>query len=138
MIKETISYHFTIEGETESAYFTWLQNVINAEPDKRYNVKIVHSVCKDPMKYAKGLYNVSSISVTHVFDIESQEEIHVQQVKTTLDRMKEAQGIGKDIKYNIGYSNFTFELWIILHKSECNGALTHRNQYLELLNKAYD
>lgn len=35
-------------------------------------------------------------------------------------------------------SNFTFELWIILHKADCNGILTHRGQYLGPLNRAYN
>lgn len=37
--------------------------------------------------------------------------------------MKAAQNSGKDIKYQLGYSNFTFELWIIVHKTDCNGVL---------------
>ena len=44
----------------------------------------------------------------------------------------------KNIKYLLGYSNFTFELWIILHKAECNGVLAHRRQYLVPLNRAYN
>ena len=49
-----------------------------------------------------------------------------------------AQNIGKSITYRLGYSNFTFELWMILHKADCNGPLAHRSQYLAQLNKAYD
>lgn len=37
----------------------------------------------------------------------------------------------------LGYSNFTFELWIILHKADCNGAKAHRQQYLAPLNAAF-
>ena len=44
--------------------------------------------------------------------------------------------MSSDLK--LDYSNFTFELWIILHKTDCNGAKTHRKQYLPELNKAYD
>ena len=51
--------------------------------------------------------------------------------------MKEAERIGKSIKYHLGYSNFTFELWIVLHKTECNAPLTHRSQYLTPINRAY-
>ena len=49
--------------------------------------------------------------------------------------MSEAEQLGKDINYKLGYSNFTFELWIILHKTDCNGAKTNRKQYLFDLNK---
>lgn len=81
---------------------------------------------------------------TYYFSVEgetekwSEETVHVQQFRTALDRMKEAQNSGKNIKYQLGYSNFTFELWIILHKDNCNGHLAHRNQYLVPLNKAYE
>jgi hypothetical protein len=51
--------------------------------------------------------------------------------------MKSAEKIGKNIKYRLGYSNFAFELWIVLHKADCNGSLTHRRQYLPSLNRAY-
>lgn len=32
--------------------------------------------------------------------------------------MESAQNLGKSIKYKLGYSNFTFELWMILHKND--------------------
>ena len=50
--------------------------------------------------------------------------------------MKEAK-TQKRITYRLGYSNFTFELWIVLHKKDCNGMLTHRRQYLEHINRAF-
>lgn len=51
--------------------------------------------------------------------------------------MKMAQNIGKSITYRLGYSNFAFELWMILHKADCNGALVDRTKYLAPLNRAY-
>ena len=51
--------------------------------------------------------------------------------------MKEAQNIGRQIKYQLGYSNFTFELWIILHKIDFNTPLNHRSQYFSFINRAY-
>ena len=36
----------------------------------------------------------------------------------------------KNIKYQLGYSNFTFELWMILHKKDCFSQFTDRKQYL--------
>jgi hypothetical protein len=52
--------------------------------------------------------------------------------------MKNAEKIGKSIKYNLGYSNFAFELWIVLHKTDCNGFLNHRHHYLPVLNREFD
>jgi len=75
--------------------------------------------------------------ITHIFDRESEEAVHIQQFKTTLERMKEAQKIGKSIIYTLGYSNFSFDLWMVLHKADCNGSLDYRHQYFSCINKAY-
>ena len=137
MRKETKKYFSTVEGETEKWYFEWLQRTINSTPTALYTVKFDCHIHKDPLKRAKGLITLEKTEITHVMDRESEEEIHVQQFETALNRMKSAERIGKSIKYNLGYSNFTFELWIVLHKVDCNGSLTHRRQYLSLLNRAY-
>lgn len=137
MRKETKKYFFSVEGETEKWYFEWLQRTINSSNIALYTVKFDCQIQKDPLKRAKGLVVLEKTEITHVIDRESEEAIHVQQFKTTLDRMKKAEGLGKSVKYCLGYSNFAFEIWIVLHKAECNGALTHRRQYLSLLNRAY-
>ena len=139
MRKETKKYYFSVEGETEQWYLQWLQNTINSDPNTQYCVKLDCPIQKDPLKRAKGLVALGKTEIIHVFDYESGEPIHVQQFKTALDRMKEAQSIrvGKGITYHLGYSNFTFELWIVLHKGDCNGMLAHRRQYLTPINRAY-
>ena len=76
--------------------------------------------------------------VWHISDYESDDPIHVKQFMETMDNMKATKGLGKQISYQFGYSNLTFDLWIILHKAECNGAIAHRKNYLAPLNRAYD
>jgi len=137
MRKLTKKYYFSVEGETEQWYLQWLQNKINSDPDTQYTVKLICPIQKDPLKQAKGLVVLGKTEITHVFDNESEEETHVQRFTTMLDRMKEAQSVGKDITYHLGYSNFSFELWIVLHKIDCNGPLAHRRQYLAPINRAY-
>lgn len=51
--------------------------------------------------------------------------------------MAETRGLKKQITYKFGYSNFTFDLWMILHKMDCRGAFSHRKQYIAPINKAY-
>ena len=137
MRKETKKHYFTVEGETEKWYFEWLQRTINASPAALYTVKFDCPVQKDPLKRAKGLVAIEKTEITHIMDRESEEKTHVQQFETVLSRMKSAEKIGKSIKYNLGYSNFAFELWIVLHKADCNGYLNHRRQYPSLLNRTY-
>lgn len=52
--------------------------------------------------------------------------------------MISAEKMGKDIKYENGYSNLTFELWILLHKTDCNGCTSERKNYLEKINKTFN
>lgn len=54
-----------------------------------------------------------------------------------LDNMKKAESLGKKVKYYLGYSNLTFELWMILHKIDCFKTFAERKQYLDEINKAY-
>lgn len=137
MRKETRKYYFSVEGETEKWYLDWLQKIINVIPESKYNVKLDAKIQKDPLARVKGMTLLEQTEITHVFDRESEDSIHTKQFQETLDRMSDAEQLGKDIDYKLGYSNFTFELWIILHKVDCNGAKTNRKQYLYDLNKAY-
>lgn len=91
---------------------------------------------KDPVKYAKKLNVLGKTVIYHLSDYESDEPVHVQQFSTTMDRMKQASSI-KQITYKFGYSNFTFDLWIILHMADCNGYISHRDNYIKPLNRAY-
>lgn len=126
-----------MEGETEQWYLEWLQQMINAEKTAKYTVKLDCKVQKNPLARIKRMTIVGKTEITHIMDFESEEEIHVKQFRMSLDRMKEAESLGKNIKYHLGYSNFTFELWMILHMEKCNAAITHRRQYLTPLNRAY-
>lgn len=137
MRKEKHTYYFSVEGETEKWYLDWLQNAINHDPTATCKVKLDSKIQKDPVTRAKGMTILGKTEIMHIFDRESESAVHQEQFKTTLDRMKQAQSLGKNIKYSLGYSNFTFELWIILHKTDCNSTLAHRRQYLAPLNRAF-
>ncbi len=138
MRKESIKYLFSVEGETEKWYLQWLQRTINSAPGALYTVKLDCPVQKDPLKRAKALITLERVEIFHIMDRESEDEIHIKQFNTVLSRMNEATKIGKSIKYSLGYSNFSFELWIVLHKADCGSLLNHRYQYLPLLNRAYN
>ena len=135
--KLTNKYYFSVEGETEQWYLEWLRNTINATEASAYNVSFSCRVQKDPLKHAKSLVVLGKTDVYHFSDYESNEPVHVQQFRETMDRMKEANKAVKHINYKFGYSNLTFELWIILHMADCNGSVCDRSNYLRFLNSAY-
>lgn len=137
-MKENRKYYFTVEGETEHWYLQWLQSKINVETTSTYTVSLDCPIQKDPVKRAKALVVTRKTDITHVFDYESNDDVHTTQFQRALDRMKEAQSLGKEIKYHIGYCNFSFELWMVLHKMDCNGSLAHRRQYITHINSAFN
>lgn len=138
MRKQNRTYYFSVEGDTEKWYLDWLQGIINGSPTAKYTVKLDSKIQKNPLARAKRLTILKKTEILHLFDRESETPEHVNQFGKTLEQMKEAQNIGKNIEYKLGYSNFTFELWIILHKTDCYGTLTHRKQYLAPLNRAFN
>lgn len=135
--KNAKKYFFSVEGETEEWYLYWLRDQINANEKAAYKVAFDCKIEKDPLKRAKGLVTTTKTEIYHISDYESDEPVHVKQFTDTMDRMKAAMGIGKQINYKFGYSNFAFDLWIVLHKLDCFGSVAHRKGYLQFINRAY-
>lgn len=127
---------FTVEGETEQWYLQWLKNQINNCEERKFNVAIDVRVQQSPKKFYKNTSAMITPEVFHICDVESNEQIHIDKFRNILSEMKDAKK-QKNIVYKLGYSNFTFELWMILHKNICNGALTDRSQYLSYINHAF-
>ena len=112
---ETRKYTFTVEGETEQWYLLWLRDQINSFEKRKNNVAIVAKVQQSPMKYAKSINAKSTPRITHICDVESNEPVHVEKYQRILSEMKESKTL-KKIDYELGYSNYAFELWMVLHK----------------------
>lgn len=136
--KRTLKYYFSVEGETEQWYLEWLQDQINNAPKAVNKVSFNKQIQKDPLKRAKSLAITDKVEIWHLSDYESSDEVHVKQFRETMDRMADTKNLRKQITYKFGYSNFTFDLWIILHKMDCRGSLQHRKQYITPINKAYN
>lgn len=133
---ETKKYTFTVEGETEQWYLYWLRDLINSCDDRIYNVAVDPKVQQSPRKFYKGVNAKTTPEVFHICDMESSDQVHVEKFRTILSEMKDAK-TQKRIDYRLGYSNFAFELWIVLHKRNCGGSLGHRRQYLNAINQAF-
>lgn len=57
--------------------------------------------------------------------------------KSITKEVKTAPKIKRSIKYELNYSNFTFELWIILHKKLLTAPKTDRKNYLSDINNVF-
>lgn len=133
---ETKKFIFTVEGETEQWYLYWLRDQINKCENRSFNAAIDVKVQKSPKKFYKTVNAKTTPEVYHICDVESNKPEHQKKFQNILSEMKEAR-MQKNIKYRLGYSNFTFELWMILHKQNCNGPMNHRKEYLAPINRAF-
>ena len=136
--KQTLTYYFSVEGETEQWYLEWLEAQINANEHANYIVKFITKVQKDPVSFIKKLVVQKKTIIWHLSDIEGSSDEQIQTVHNTLGRLKEAKGLGKSIIYKWGYSNLSFDLWMILHKQNCNAELTDVGKYLSHINRVFD
>lgn len=133
---ETRKYVLIVEGETEMWYFLWLRDQINRAEDRKFNVSIVAKVEQSPRSFYKGTNSKITPEVIHICDVESNHPSHTDKFQKILKEMSEAKK-QKNIKYYLGYSNFTFELWIILHKKDCYRSFTDRKQYLSPIQQCF-
>ena len=136
--KQTLTYYFSVEGETEQWYLEWLEAQINANEHANYIVKFITKVQKDPVSFIKKLVVQKKTTIWHLSDIEGSSDEQIQTVHNTLGRLKEAKGLGKSIIYRWGYSNLSFDLWMILHKQNCNAELNSADGYLSHINRAFE
>ena len=136
--KQTLTYYFSVGGETEQWYLEWLEAQINANEHANYIVKFITKVQKDPVSFIKKLVVQKKTTIWHLSDIEGSSDEQIQTVHNTLGRLKEAKGLGKSIIYRWGYSNLSFDLWMILHKQNCNAELTDVGKYLSHINRVFD
>ncbi|MCI8370584.1 MAG: RloB domain-containing protein [Clostridia bacterium] len=135
--KENFTYYLSVEGETEKYYFEHLRDIINADPAAVRTFVLRCDVEKNPLSYAKRKNACSIERIAHICDYESKEDCHVRNFTDVLENLVKAREI-KRLDYKLGYSNFTFELWMVLHMQNCCCCLTHRSQYLAHVNKAFN
>lgn len=137
MRKECNKYYLSVEGETEKWYFGHLQDLINEEEKLPFKVKFDIKINKSIISRAKSISAPYKIEAFHICDYESNDDVHQRQFIKVLDELKNVNKINKNIIYKLGYSNFSFDLWIILHKEQQKRSIPHRKQYVNGINKAY-
>lgn len=134
--KTTKLFYFSVEGSTEQWYLEWLCAQINKEQAATANVRFVIKQCRLPSQLVKS-YLVGHTLVIHLCDYE--EDTHEQETafRTCLGDMQKQKGVN----FIFGYSNFTFDLWIILHnlpKEKLSRVrVDSRNHYLEVINQTF-
>lgn len=137
-----MTYFISCEGKTEYWYFEWLNKQINVDPRTKRKVNFSFKNVM-PSAFAKsnnGTFTKSRIagsSFCRVQDIEDYSDEQIKKFNRLLKSTKEASQLHKKIKFEIGYSNFTFEVWIIAHKAKVK-PITDRALYFQEVNKAFN
>ena len=139
MIKKICNqYYLSVEGETEKWYFEHLQELINSSEEIPFKVNFDIKINKSIISRAKSISAIYSIKAFHICDYESNDKVHKLQFARVLEELKNVKKINRKINYKLGYSNFSFDLWIILHKKQQKSAVSHRKQYVKGINKAFN
>ncbi len=131
-------YYLSVEGETEKWYFEHLQELINNSKEIPFKVSFDIKVNKSIISRAKSIPAIYPTKAFHICDYESNDKVHKLQFEKILEELRTVKKINKKISYKLGYSNFSFELWIILHKNQQMSLVSHRKQYVKGINKAFN
>lgn len=127
-----------MEGQTEKWYFEHLQKLINDDENIPYKVKFEIKINHSVISSAKNLTLPYKMKAFHICDYESKDMLHIEQFKKVLEELKNVRKINKNLSYKLGYSNLTFDLWIILHKKMQRKLVNHRKNYIADINLAYN
>ena len=143
--KESRTFYMSVEGiNCERLYFLHLAKIINESGNNKYNLKINPKVAS-PMQYAKRIASRPSdnksgrkLPYIHIQDIEDYySEFHREKFYGIIDEMRKAE---KEfgMTYKLGYSNYTFELWMLLHVADMKHSVQDRHSYLVLINRRFN
>lgn len=141
--KESRQFNISVEGiNCEKMYFEHLAKLINRCDRSTYNLK-VDPKKMSPLEYAKrNAYKPvdkkkgnKKIPYIHVQDIEDYyDDFQRNKFFEMIDDMRTAEK-QFNIGYALGYSNYTFELWMLLHVADMTHAVQDRHSYLAPINR---
>lgn len=136
-----MKYFISCEGETERWYLEWLQIQINKDSRTKQKVEFIFKNVT-PSSFAKSNNStftkgmIAGSTFCRIQDIEDYSDCHIKNFHSLLESSKKAKQLFKKYNFLIGYSNFTFEVWMISHKAQVK-TVTNRSQYYKQINSAY-
>lgn len=145
--KEHRRFYISVEGKNcEKQYFEHLQKLINECPESKYNVIFVIKAQVTPRQMLKrcGSNPIDRdaqgkpIPYMHIADIEDYHDAGFR--KHFFDLLDEMKVIKKESgkAYLMGYSNLTFDLWMLLHVTDMGGTVSNRDKYLNPINRCFN
>lgn len=148
--RESVKFYMSVEGENcERLYFKHLAKIINSSGRNEYDLKIEpkkmgpYAFAKRFGHLPKGGYKPKGKKKEHdlpFFHIQDIEDYYDQEQRRKFIRMiDEMRKVEKDfhLTYQLGYSNYTFELWILLHVADFTSPVPSRTSYLNPINRYF-
>lgn len=144
-LKQSRKFYISVEGiNCEKMYFEHLAYLINHSTCSKYNLAITPRVAS-PMDFAKRNVQHSKeaqkkgtkFPFIHIQDIEDYyNESFKNRFFALIDEIRQAE---KEfgITYMLGYSNYSFEIWMLLHVADIDFAVQNRYSYLQLINRHF-
>ena len=129
-------YHFSVEGQCEQLYLRHLQDLINGS-ESAYNKVRLNAKVSTPVKYVKSITVLDRTEIHHMHDVESEDADSKQSFNNMIEDLNKAKRLGKKITYHLCYSNLSFEVWLLWHKTDFFKNYMYPKEYLSDINKAY-
>lgn len=140
-MKKCKQYVLSVAGYNEKWYFEHLKKLINNSDESKFRVQFDIKIEKSPISRMKSLkrpvFGNEKITVFHIADYESNEEFHQNEFFKMLGELKTINTKKSNYRFDLGYTNFAFELWLILHKKYNFAQMIHRKHYIDPINRAY-
>ncbi len=132
----TVKYTIAAEGKTEKWYLEWLNNIIND------NNKSTEFRCLISVPYTGRCPHLARLKIRNLTDenycfLADREHISAEvEFRQLLRELKPSEG-EREIEFELGYCNMSFELWLLLHKIDYTTPVSTPDEYLKPINKAF-
>lgn len=133
--REKRVYFGAVEGLQEEKYFRHVQDLINSDDSRKYDVVFRFknakggdplAVCKDASRHASSISLENKFKKCAFFDFDFK-------TRPFMDALVYC----KKEKIFSGYTNVNFDLWLILHRTLYNKAISDTSGYVSELKKAF-
>lgn len=136
-IRDNITYYGSCEGQQEFMYFERLKRLINNSKDNVSAVNFkLYQRSGSPLATAKAAFKPISLA-----DVESLKKqsliISIFDNDFKDGEFREAVKYCDKEKIQTGYSNISFELWLIMHKQYFNKTVSNPKDYISELKTTY-
>ena len=142
--KEARKFFMSVEGvNCEKMYFEHLARIVNRSGKNKFVLSVIPRA-QSPMNFSKrnahlpiDKHKGKALPYIHIQDVEDwNDEEQRKKFYAMIDEMRDAEH-DFGVHYILGYSNYTFELWMLLHVADMNYSVMNRSAYLPKINQFF-